>query len=393
MIQREMSEKIVELMQKFPVVSVTGPRQSGKTTLVRSTFPNYEYLSMENPDVRREFEDDPRLFLSRHSAKVIFDEAQRTPELFSYLQGIVDEASSPGQFVLTGSQNFLLMRTISQSLAGRVALFTLLPLSHSELDRAGLAPADMIEWLYRGGYPRPIADNIDPQDFFPDYIRTYVERDVRTELGVKSLAAFQTFLQLCALRTGQLLNVASLASDCGISASTAREWLSILEASHIVFLLRPHFSNTAKRLVKTPKLYFFDTGLAAYLMGVRDMDELYEGPHKGQLFECAVISELMKRSYAHKREPQLSFWRDDHKREVDILIERGMRVERAIECKSSTTYQTRYFETLNKIAERELGLNVRSEAVVYGGTSAVRTPRGDMVPYTEIGTLLDHALT
>lgn len=388
MIQREMREKVIDLARKYPIISVTGPRQSGKTTLVRAAFQDYEYLSMEDPDVRLEFGDDPRLFLSRHNDKVIFDEAQRAPELFSYLQGIVDDERRPGQFVLTGSQNFLLMRTISQSLAGRVALFTLLPLSYHELAEANMAPGNMIEWLYRGGYPRPIADDIDPQDFFPDYLRTYAERDVRAELGVRNLSAFQTFLSLCALRTGQLLNVASLASDCGISAATAREWLSILEASHIVFLLRPYFSNTTKRLVKTPKLYFFDTGLAAYLMGVREEDELYEGPRKGQLFECAVVSELMKRGYAHKREPRLSFWRDSHKREVDILIERGTRVERAIECKSSTTYQTRYFESLNEIAGKELGLGVRSQAVVYGGGSSVSTPRGDMIPYPEIGTLL-----
>ncbi|OUO31557.1 ATP-binding protein [Olsenella sp. An293] len=388
MIDREMHSKLHELAGKYPILSVTGPRQGGKTTLVRSAFADYEYLSMEDPDVRSEFEDDPRLFLSRHASHIIFDEAQRTPELFSYLQGIVDETRQPGQFVITGSQNFLLMKSIGQSLAGRVALFTLLPLSHHELSEAGQEPEGLFDWLYQGGYPRLVADGIDPLDFFPDYVSTYLERDVRAELGVRNLSAFQTFLKLCALRVGQLLNVSSLASDCGISPNTAKEWLSILEASHLVFLLCPHCASPTKRLVKSPKLYFCDTGLAAHLMGISSSEELSGSPLKGPLFECAVISELKKRGYARKRDPQLTFWRDGRKREIDVLVERGARVVRAVECKSSTTYQSRYFDVLNKIAQDEFSLDVRQQAVVYGGEAEARTPRGDMVPYTRIGTLL-----
>lgn len=388
MIEREMAAKLLELAGQYPIVSITGPRQSGKSTLAKSSFPGYEYLSFENPDIRSSFEDDPVTFLRRHDAHVIFDEAQRVPELFSYLQGIVDDSNRPGQFVITGSQNFLLMKSVSQSLAGRVALFALLPLSQFELATSGNMPSTLQEWLFRGGYPRLYDSVRDPQDFFGDYVQTYLERDVRVELGVRNLAGFRDFLQLCALRCGELLNVSSLAADCGISPTTAREWLSILQASHIVFLLRPYFSNLAKRLVKSPKLYFYDTGLAAYLMGIESADDLYEDESMGRLFECAVIAEVSKRLYARKKTPRLSFWRDDHKQEIDLLIERGRNIARAVECKSSATYRSRYFETLNRIAEERLGLNAAQQAVVYGGEECLSTRMGELVAWAEIGRLL-----
>lgn len=388
MIEREMAAKLLELAGQYPIVSITGPRQSGKSTLAKSSFPGYEYLSFENPDIRGSFEDDPVTFLRRHDSHVIFDEAQRVPELFSYLQGIVDESNQPGQFVITGSQNFLLMKSVSQSLAGRVALFTLLPLSQFELVESGKMSPDLQEWLFRGGYPRLYDSVRDPQDFFGDYVQTYLERDVRAELGVRNLAGFRDFLQLCALRCGELLNVSSLAADCGISPTTAREWLSILQASHIVFLLRPYFSNLTKRLVKSPKLYFYDTGLAAYLMGTESADDLYKDESMGQLFECAVIAEVSKRLYARKKTPRLSFWRDDHKQEIDLLIERGRNIARAVECKSSATYRSRYFETLNRIAEERLELNAAQQAVVYGGEECLSTRMGELVAWAEMGRLL-----
>lgn len=388
MIEREMAPKLRELAGQYPIVSVSGPRQSGKTTLVRSVFSEYRYVSFENPEVRDEFEMDPRMFLRRYDSHVIFDEAQREPDLFSYLQGIVDERGECGQFVLTGSQNFLLMKSVSQSLAGRVALFTLLPLSYEELSLSGRASTDELVWLYRGGYPRLFNGADDVQAFFTGYVQTYLERDVRGELGVRSLSAFRSFTELCALRVGQLLNISSLASDCGIAVNTAREWLSILEASHIIYLLRPYFSNKSKRLVKTPKLYFLDTGLAAYLMGLESPDDILDSGFRGQLFECAVISEVLKRCYARARAPRLSFWRDAKQREIDLLIERGPRVVRAIECKASTTFNPKFFDMLNRISEGELGLDARSQAVVYGGDYGMEAERGDLVPFSEIGRLL-----
>ena len=388
MIERELGMQLRELAQQFPIVSISGPRQSGKTTLVRAVFPDYRYLSFENPDVRAAFEMDPRAFLKRNCPPIIFDEAQREPDLFSYLQGVVDASGTCGQFVLTGSQDFLLLKSVSQSLAGRVALCTLLPLSHDELARAGRAPADELEWLYRGGYPRLFDGAHNVQVFFAGYIRTYLERDVRLELGIRNLSAFQTFIELCALRTGQLLNISSLASDCGISVNTAKEWLSVLEASRIIYLLRPYCANRTKRLVKTPKLYFLDTGLAAYLMGAERPEDIIDGGFQGPLFEAAVVSEILKRSYATLREPRLSFWRDAKKREIDVLIERGPHVVKAIECKASTTFNPKFFDALNKIAGSELGLDARAQAVAYGGEEAGEGARGDLVPYSAIGTLL-----
>ena len=388
MIERELGPRLLGLATQYPIISVSGPRQSGKTTLVRSVFPDYAYLSFEDPDVRAAFELDPKAFLARHGTHVIFDEAQREPDLFSYLQSIVDEQRAPGQFVLTGSQDFLLLKSVGQSLAGRVALCTLLPLSYEELARSGNAPADELAWLHRGGYPRLYDGVRDAETFFAGYLRTYLERDVRSELGVRNLSAFRTFVELCALRTGQLLNISSLASDCGISVNTAKGWLSVLEASHIIYLLRPYYSNRSKRLVKTPKLYFLDTGLAAYLMGAERPEDIADLGWQGPLFEAAIVSELLKRRYAALREPNLSFWRDAKQREIDILIERGPRVVKAIECKASTAFNPKFFDTLNKIASEELGLDARSQAVVYGGDMEVESERGNLVPYSAVGSLL-----
>ena len=388
MIERTLRIKLLELTKKYPIVTLTGPRQSGKSTLLRHAFPDYKYVSLEDPDMRLFATDDPRGFLATYPDKTIIDEAQRVPVLFSYIQTHTDKEGREGMYLLAGSHNFLLMENINQSLAGRTAILKLLPFSHAEMKESEILPRTVDDEIFNGGYPRLYDKDIAPSDYYPFYIQTYVERDVRLMKNIGDLNKFIRFIKLCAGRIGQLLNLSSLANECGVAVSTISTWISLLEASYICYLLRPDHNNYAKRLVKTPKLYFFDTGLAAYLMGVREEDELYEGPRKGQLFECAVVSELMKRGYAHKREPRLSFWRDSHKREVDILIERGTRVERAIECKSSTTYQTRYFESLNEIAGKELGLGVRSQAVVYGGGSSVSTPRGDMIPYPEIGTLL-----
>ena len=388
MIAREMHEKLVAQAQKFPVVSITGPRQSGKTTLAKTAFPQHEYLSFEDPDTRDRFVDDPRGFLNRYKQGAIFDEAQRVPELFSYLQGVVDESDVPGRFIITGSQNFLLSKAISQSLAGRVAPFTLLPLSCCEFVEAKRAPRSPLEWVLHGGYPRLFKQSIEPGDFFPGYIETYLQRDVREELGVRRLSDFSRFLQLCALSSGEVLNITSLSSDCGISVATARGWLSVLEASHIIWLLQPYFTNERKRLIKSPKLYLLDTGLACSLLGIESETELFESDRYGHLFEAAVVSEVIKRQLAQGRAPRLSFWRDSNGREIDLLIERGPRVLRAVEIKSSTTYRSSYFDTVSKIAP-EIGLDAEACSVVYGGEEAFKTPRGNVVPFSESGGLAD----
>ncbi len=388
MIQREIGTKVLELAGQYPILSITGPRQSGKTTLVRELFPDYTYISFENPDALDRFNDDPITFMRRHGDGVIFDEAQRAPRLFSYLQEAADEIDVPGRYVLSGSQNFLLMKSVSQSLAGRVALFTLPPLSYAELRDSDNEPPTMLDWLFRGGYPRLFNGVKDPLDFFPDYVQTYLERDIRTELGVRKVADFRRFLQLCALRCGELLNVASLASDCGITAPTAREWLSLLEASHIVVLLRPYAANRTKRLVKSPKLYFLDTGLASYLMGAESPEDIFDCGYQGQLFENAVIAEVIKREYARKRVPRISFWRDDHKREIDLIIEKGNRVARAVECKSSATYNSRFFDVLTRVSETDLPVDISSRCVVYGGDEHLSTNRGEVIPYRSVGTLV-----
>lgn len=379
---------MLDLATKFPAISITGPRQSGKTTLARQAFPSYDYVSFEDPDNRDLFERDPRSFLARYRSHVIFDEAQRVPELLSYLQGIIDEDDEPGSFVITGSQNFLFLATVSQSLAGRVALFTLLPLSYSELASAGLEPENAPAWVFKGGYPRLFSSRIEPQEFFPSYVDTYLQRDVRDELGVRSLASFGKFLQLCALNNGNLLNVTSLSSDCGIDTKTAREWLSIMEASHIIYLLQPHFSNARKRLVKSPKLYFLDTGLACSLIGIDEPDDLFGSEFYGALFEAAVVDEVLKAFYAQGRAPHLTFWRDSNKREVDLLVEKGLRAVKAIEIKSSATFKPKYFDILASVATTDLSLPPEACSVVYGGDETMGAARGRLVSWRETGSLV-----
>lgn len=387
MIPRDMESKLLQLAERFPVVSVTGPRQSGKSTLIRHVFPSYEYLSFEDPETRELFEFDPKRFLREHRAPTIFDEAQRVPELFSYLQGEVDRSNEVGRFILSGSQNFLLSKGISQSLAGRVGILRLLPLSCGELAESGSAPKDAWEWAYRGGYPRVFSAGIDPADFYPAYIETYLERDVRGELGVVRLGDFSRFLSVCALRCGELLNVAELARDCGIAPATAKNWLSVLVSSYVVFQLQPYSRNMTKRLVKTPKLYFYDTGLACSLLGIESADELEDHPSRGGLFEAAVISELAKRSYNRGRSPHMTFWRDSNKNEIDVVLEKGPVPSRAIEIKSSSTFRPRYFDTLSRIAPAELGLAPERCAVVYGGDESLESAKGSLVSFRDAGGL------
>lgn len=388
MISRDMAEKLLQLATKFPVVSVTGPRQSGKSTLIKHVFPSYAYISFEDPATRELFEADPYTFLEHYSQHVIFDEAQRVPELFSYLQGMVDSQNEPGSFIISGSQNFLLSKSISQSLAGRVGILRLLPLTLQEIQTGSSKTLNAWDWAYMGGYPRIFASNIDPLDYYPSYIETYLERDVRQELGIAKIESFSRFIQLCALRSGELLNLTDLANDCGISTATANNWISILASSYVVFLLRPYATNKGKRLIKTPKLYFYDSGLLCNLLGIESAEELALHPLRGAVFETAVISELMKTYFNRGRTPSLSFWRDTNKNEIDVIVEKGPLPIAAIEIKSSSTFRRKYFDILSRIAPNELGLQSINCSVVYAGSEVLSRDFGNLVPYTKIPSIL-----
>lgn len=324
-----MKDRLVEAATQSPVIGVFGSRQSGKTTLVREVFKEYHYFSLESPEIFEAIKSNPRAFIEEHknSHGIIFDEFQHFPQLLSYIQLYVDEHQRPGYFVLTGSQNFLMNQAITQSLAGRIALFTLLPLSLAELKLSGKEPETISMALFKGCYPRMYMTDADPFRFYNDYIATYVERDVRVLQNVVNLSDFKRFMGLCAGRTGQLLNIASLASDCGIDQRTAKEWLSVLEASYIIYLMPPYFRNNfGKRLMKTPKLYFYDTGLACALLGIKAAEELSTHYLRGGLFESLMITELAKHFYNDRYTPPLYFWRDHHGNEIDCLVEMSGKV-------------------------------------------------------------------
>ncbi|MCX7246178.1 MAG: ATP-binding protein [Burkholderiales bacterium] len=365
MIPRQATPVLQKLALGYPILAITGPRQAGKTTLAQTTFPDKRYLSLEDPDQRAFAEEDPRAFLARLPQGAILDEAQRCPALFSYLQTRVDAEKKMGQFVLTGSQQFGLLSNITQSLAGRVGMVQLLPFSLQEMQRGELAIHDLDDLMWRGMYP-PVHDRqLAPEQWFANYLVTYVERDVRQLIEVQNLSLFQRFIKLCAARCGQLLNLSSLASDCGVSHNTVRAWISVLEASYVVFLLQPHHQNFGKRLVKTPKLYFVDTGLAAFLLGIRDPQHLSIHSARGALFENFVISELLKRRYNEGLPSNLFFWRNNAGDEVDLVIEQGEQLI-PVEIKSGQTFSSDFLAGLQKWM-RLAGETCLAPRLVYGG--------------------------
>lgn len=364
MIERILKAHLLALFAQYPVVTVTGPRQAGKTTLCRSTFPELPYVNLESPDVREFAEDDPRGFLARYGDGAILDEIQRTPELLSYLQAHVDELDRNGIFVVTGSQQLTVSEAISQSLAGRTALLRLLPLSIAELSetRASLATDRL---LFTGFYPRIYDRRLDPTQALGDYFETYVERDVRQLGGVRNLSAFQRFVRLCAGRVGQLLNLQSLGNDAGVSHTTAREWLSVLEATYIVFLLPPYHANVSKRLIKTPKLYFYDVGLASCLLGIESERQIFTHPLRGGLFENLVIGEALKHRFNQGRRSNLFFFRNRRGTEVDLLYTLGDTVV-GVEVKAGATVAASYFASLDVLTAL-LPNQVAGRLVVYDG--------------------------
>jgi predicted AAA+ superfamily ATPase len=386
-ISRTAEKTFNSLVRQYPVVAVTGPRQSGKTTLVRHACPDKAYVLLEDLDTRQFAQDDPRGFLAQYPSGAILDEVQRCPDLLSYLQGIVDRDPRPGLFVLTGSQQFSLLSGLSQTLAGRVALLPLLPFSLGALHGARQVPETLAQLLWQGGYP-PIYDRgYDPAVWFGNYVRTYVERDVRQLINVRDLSTFQRFLRLCAGRCGQLVNLSSLAGDCGITHNTAKAWLAVLEASYLIYLLQPHYRNFNKRLVKTPKLYFLDSGLAAWLLGVQHSGHLISHPLFGALFESWVVAECLKARWHTGSEPNLYFWRDRSGNEVDILVDQGTQAL-PIEIKAGQTIAADFLRPIKRWQEL-VGDFSGPATLIYGGQ--VRQQRSDcsVIPWRQLYELTD----
>ncbi len=385
-IPRRLAIRLQDLREKFPILSLTGPRQSGKTTLLRNLFPDYQYVSLENPDQLAFAQQDPRKFLERYDRYVIFDEAQRVPELFNYLQGKVDADNVMGQYILSGSQNYLLLRNISQSLAGRVALFKLFPFSFSELESGGWLGERWEDVAFTGFYPQVFDRTLLPQDFYPNYFETYVQRDVRDLQAVQSLTAFRNFVRLCAGRVGQVINYQTIAADAGVSPVTAKAWLSILESSHLVFYLPPYFKNFNKRISKSPKLYFHDTGLVCYLLGLKNADDLLTHYARGNLFENLVLAELVKQAYQRGWSADLYFWRESNGHEVDLLSEHGTKL-RIGEIKSSSTINTSFFSNLLYLTELT-GESLEQAYLIYGGSERQTRSVGEVCGWRHLEGLL-----
>lgn len=365
MIARDVEQVIRRHLKGFSIVTITGPRQSGKTTLARAIFSDKPYFSLEDPDVRQLAMDDPRGFLARMPEGAVLDEVQRAPDILSYLQSHVDERGRMGLFLLTGSQHFGLISDITQSLAGRTAFIELLPFSMNELDQAKIRPPDLEEMLFLGGYPPLYDRGLSPRDWMPAYVTAYLERDVRQLLKVQDLDSFQRFLRLCAGRSGQLLNLSSLATDCGITHNTAKSWISVLEASYIVFRLRPHHANFRKRLVKSPKLYFHDPGLLCWLLGIQNAEQIKTHPLRGAIFETFIVSEIKKSRLNRSLNIDVFFWRDSNGREIDLVADSGGRLM-PVEIKSGQTINRDFFQNI----EHWMALAGNSAVVptlIYGG--------------------------
>jgi len=360
MIDRRITPILLARLKKFPILTLTGPRQSGKSTLLRNCFPEYRYYNLERADIRRLILTDPVGFLQNQGEKVIFDEAQQIPELFSYLQVISDERGTAGQYILADSQSFLMNERITQSLAGRTSICHLFPFDISEIKISN----DPFEAIFKGFYPRLYDFNIDPDDFYPFYIQTYIERDVRTIRTIGNLNTFSRFLGLCAGRVGQILNLTSLANDTGISVNTAKSWLSLLEASFVLYQLQPYYKNFNKRLIKSPKIYFYDTGLACSLLNIKTHDMLRTHYLYGSLFENFVISEVIKMQHHAGQKPAVYYWRDNNGVEIDCIVENSSGHLHALEIKGGATINSDYVRNLKLFPVQN---DMVSKKVIYTG--------------------------
>ncbi len=373
MINRTAAARLLKLAKTFRSVAVTGPRQSGKTTLCRTLFPKKPYVSLENPDILEFATTDPRGFLAQYKNGAILDEVQRAPHLFSYLQQVLDETKKKGLFILTGSNNFLLQQNITQTLSGRIAYLQLLPLSLQELKEDNKIKATYSWHILNGGYPEVLAKKINPSDWYAGYINTYVERDVRQLKNISNLSLFIKLLRLCAGRTGQILNLTSLANDCGIDQKTVAAWLSILQSSYIIYLLRPYHGNFNKRIIKSPKLYFFDTGVACSLLGISQAAQIATHAAKGALFENMIVSELLKERFNTGSADNLYYWRDKTGNEVDILIDKAGKLS-VMELKAGETVSADFFKGIDFFSS--LNKSTVQKLLVYGGKQEQRRSNG-----------------
>ena len=369
MIQRQALALIRKYSKQFRALAVVGPRQSGKTTLVKQAFPNKPYISLENPDERLWAQKDPRGFLNRFKNGAILDEAQRSPDLFNYLQQIIDESNKDGQFILTGSNNFMLQESISQSLAGRIGYIDLLPLNYNEILEFKRKNYETEDLIFRGCYPEIYDKKRLPEIWYPSYIRTYVERDVKQLRNIDNTLLFNRFLQLCAGRTGQLFSAAAISNECGIDVRTVNAWIGILQSSYIIFLLPPHHYNFNKRVVKSPKLYFYDTGVACSLLGLKSKEEISVSHFKGALFENYVITEIMKSNLNTGTNAKLYFWRDNNGTEIDLIIDNNGKLL-PIEIKSSQTYNEEFQRSLLKWNNYS---GNKGGVLLYSGTMEMKT--------------------
>jgi predicted AAA+ superfamily ATPase len=384
MISRIQAEKIKAMTKLFPVLALTGPRQSGKTTLLKACFPNYRYVSLENLQQRTFATQDPEGFLKHYDCFVIFDEVQRVPTLFSYLQEKVDATQLPGQFILSGSQNFLLLQSISQSLAGRVYLMDLLTLTFNEI--RPYSSGEITEELIRGGYPKIVSTGMHPQDYFPSYVQTYVERDVRTLLNVQDLSKFKKFIFLLAHQVGQLFNASSLAVKLGVKPPTIQRWLSLLETSYIAFTLAPWHQNLAKRSIKTPKLYFYDTGLLCHILGIQSAENLTQSNYKGAIFENYVLLEILKHQKSNGIVTPLSFYRDHDQHEIDLIIERPEQIQ-LIEMKANLTVKSEHLKNLHYLDQKLTNISIEHTLVNFMEETQKRTNE-TILSWKDISTIV-----
>ena len=385
-VKRTIESSIKYYAKKYPVLAVTGPRQSGKTTMLKTMFPKYTYISLENPDLREFATTDPNGFFKYYSGNLILDEIQQTPALFSYIQTLVDASGKMGQFILSGSQNFHLMQHITQSLAGRVALFKLLPFDFEELQQANLLTDNYEEILVKGSYPAIFDRALSSKVFYANYLQTYVEKDLKQLIDVRDLRQFRNFISLCAARSGQLVNLNSLGNECGISQPTAKAWLSVLESSYIVFLLQPYHVNFNKRIVKTPKLYFYDTGLLCHLLKITNPQSIQLHPLKGSLFENLIVAEAFKQNDHKYLHADFCFWRDASGNEVDLLVEHNDKLSIA-EIKASSTIKNEHLKGLNYFGALE-GSNVKSKNLIYTGALNQKRSQLNVVSWKETGAIL-----